>query len=99
MMYNTLNGQSWGHFFGLGLGAMVGIGLLATLLFVAVLALKGYALWHSARRNEPWWFVILLIFNTMGILELIYLYFVAGIWNNKSEKTPISNPSTPTSNQ
>ncbi len=38
---------------------------------------KGLALWHSARRKEPWWFVIMLVVNTAGILEIIYLFFVA----------------------
>ena len=38
---------------------------------------KGLALWHSARRNQPWWFVILMFVNTLGILEMIYLFGVA----------------------
>lgn len=50
--------------------------------FVAILALwslfwKGLALWHSARKVQPWWFVILLVVNTMGILEIVYLFAVA----------------------
>lgn len=35
---------------------------------------KGLALWHSARRGEPAWFIALLIINTVGILELVYLF-------------------------
>ncbi len=38
---------------------------------------KGLALWHAARRGQYWWFVILLVVHTMGILEIIYLFFVA----------------------
>jgi hypothetical protein len=38
---------------------------------------KGLALWHAARRKQPWWFVILLVVNTIGILEIIYLFVVA----------------------
>jgi hypothetical protein len=38
---------------------------------------KGLALWHSARRGQPWWFVILFLVNTLGILEIIYLTLVA----------------------
>jgi len=26
-------------------------------------ALEGAALWHSARRSRPWWFVIMLLFE------------------------------------
>ena len=37
---------------------------------------KGLALWHSGRRGHVWWFVILLVVNTIGILEIIYLFGV-----------------------
>jgi len=37
---------------------------------------KGLALWHSGRRGEPWWFVALLLINTAGVLEIIYLFLV-----------------------
>lgn len=39
------------------------------------LAWKGVALWRSARRNDLWWFVALLVVNTLGILEIIYIVF------------------------
>ena len=54
--------------------------LFAPALIVAVLwsvFWKGLALWHSARRSQPWWFVIILVVNTVGILEIIYLFAVA----------------------
>lgn len=35
---------------------------------------KGLALWHSGRRGQAWWFVVLLIINTGGILEIVYLF-------------------------
>lgn len=38
---------------------------------------KGLALWHAAKRNEAWWFLVLLVVNTAGILELIYLFAIA----------------------
>ena len=37
---------------------------------------KGLALWHSGRRGQVWWFVILIVVNTVGILEIIYLFAV-----------------------
>lgn len=37
---------------------------------------KGLALWHAGRKAQPWWFVILLVVNTAGILEIIYLFAV-----------------------
>ena len=36
---------------------------------------KGAALWHSARNKQLGWYLVLLIVNTVGILEIIYLIF------------------------
>jgi hypothetical protein len=44
-------------------------------LVVIVLVLKGYALWHAARASQKGWFIALLILNTAGILEVVYLLF------------------------
>lgn len=38
---------------------------------------KGLALWRAARRKEVAWFVILLVVNTLGILEIIYYFLIA----------------------
>ncbi|EKD56058.1 MAG: hypothetical protein ACD_58C00306G0007 [uncultured bacterium] len=38
---------------------------------------KGLALWRAARRNENVWFIVLLVVNTVGILEIIYYFLVA----------------------
>jgi len=35
---------------------------------------KGIALWRAARRRSYAWFVVLLIVNTLGILEIIYIF-------------------------
>lgn len=35
---------------------------------------KGIALWKSARRNNKTWFIILLVVNTFGILEILYIF-------------------------
>ncbi len=40
---------------------------------VWTLVLKGYALWYAARGHQKWWFIALLIVNTLGILEIVYL--------------------------
>jgi uncharacterized protein DUF5652 len=40
---------------------------------------KGLALWHSARRGEAGWFVAILIINTLGLLEIIYLFAIARV--------------------
>ncbi len=35
---------------------------------------KGVALWKAAKNNHRWWFVALLIINTLGILEILYIF-------------------------
>ena len=50
---------------------------LLILVIVWTLPWKGYALWLSARRGEKWWFIILLVVNTLALLEIIYIFFVA----------------------
>ena len=37
---------------------------------------KGTALWHAARKGRGWGFVAMLFVNTLGILEIIYLFGV-----------------------
>jgi len=34
---------------------------------------KGWALWKAARRDQPLWYIVMLLVNTVGILEIIYL--------------------------
>jgi len=50
----------------------VGLPILAVFA-VWTVAIKGYALWHAARNEQKTWFVFLLIVNSIGILELVYL--------------------------
>lgn len=47
------------------------------LLLAWSLVWKGIALWKSARLSHKWWFVIIIVANTVGILEIIYIFFVA----------------------
>ncbi|NLT20508.1 MAG: hypothetical protein GXY16_05870 [Syntrophomonadaceae bacterium] len=42
-------------------------------LLVWSLFWKGLALWRSARMNHKGWFIALLIINTLGIFEIIYI--------------------------
>lgn len=51
---------------------------MAVLVILMVWALiwKGLALWKAARNGDTTWYVILLILNTVGILEIIYYFFI-----------------------
>ncbi|HEY4524430.1 MAG TPA: DUF5652 family protein [Candidatus Paceibacterota bacterium] len=50
--------------------------LIAAALIAWSLVWKGLALWQAGGRRERNWFIALLILNTLGILEIIYLFFV-----------------------
>lgn len=39
------------------------------------LAWRGVALWKSSKNDQLVWFVFLFIFNTAGILPIIYILF------------------------
>ncbi|OGI67269.1 hypothetical protein A2823_01470 [Candidatus Nomurabacteria bacterium RIFCSPHIGHO2_01_FULL_41_91] len=48
-------------------------------MFLLILALwtipwKVYALWTAAKHNHKKWFVALIILNTVGILEIFYIF-------------------------
>ncbi len=42
-----------------------------------ILFWKGCSLWIATKNDKKLWFAILLIFNTIGILEIIFIFFVA----------------------
>lgn len=62
-----------------------------TLIVLIVLAWslvwKGIALWKAARLSHKWWFIIILIANTIGILEIVYIYFVAKKYKVESKES------------
>jgi hypothetical protein len=35
---------------------------------------KGLALWNAAKHSQRNWFIVILIINMVGILEIIYLF-------------------------
>lgn len=50
------------------------------LILIWSLALKGVALWKSARNGQKRWFIVLLLINGLGVIELIYL-----VWFSKKD--------------
>ncbi len=69
---------------GNALASEIGSPMLVVLLFIFwiiflfwVTFWKGYALWTAAKRSEKWWFLALLLVNTLGILEIFYLLKIA----------------------
>ncbi|PIS39092.1 MAG: hypothetical protein COT34_00260 [Candidatus Nealsonbacteria bacterium CG08_land_8_20_14_0_20_43_11] len=62
----------------------IGMGLLLIWSFYW----KGRALWRAARLNDKAWFIILLLVNTLGVVEIIYLYTTQN--RNRELQTPDS---------
>jgi hypothetical protein len=50
--------------------------LLIPLIILIIWSLfwKGLALWRAGKNNHLAWFIILLIVNTAGILEILYIF-------------------------
>ncbi|MDD4628394.1 MAG: DUF5652 family protein [Candidatus Peribacteraceae bacterium] len=55
-------------------------GLIGILVLVD-LALKGWALWRMARMEKKWWFIALLVVNSLGIFPAIVLVFTNEEYN------------------
>ena len=51
--------------------------LLIVIIAVWDLVWKIIGAWSAGRNNQFGWFIIILIFNTVGILPLIYLIWFA----------------------
>lgn len=65
------------NFVGGGYGWFVGPALFPFIIWVTFW--KAWALWIAARKGEKWWFLALLIINTAGILEIVYLLAISKI--------------------
>ena len=72
-------------------GLLVFLPIMVMILFVWALVWKGFALWKSAKLNQKYWFIAMLVINTMGILEILYIF----VFSRKSEPTAQSAPQQP----
>lgn len=64
-------------------------GLPALFTFLVIfwsIVWKGWALWEAARNKSKIWFVALLMINTMGILEIVYLFALAANFQDNRKK-------------
>ncbi len=55
--------------------AVIGAATLIAVIIVWTIVWKGLALWRAARNGAKVWFVVLLLVNTMGILDMIYYFY------------------------
>lgn len=48
--------------------------LVVFILFIWSILWKGFALWRAAKYGQKSWFIAILVVNSVGILEIIYLF-------------------------
>jgi Family of unknown function (DUF5652) len=76
--------------------AAIFTGAFVTIVFVVLLwtlVLKGVALWFAARGGQKRWFIALLVINTGGILEIVYLIWFRAPKPLAGESAPIISSS------
>ena len=81
-MWNIFNMGPAGTAFGFG---GVAIALLFLVIALWSLVWKTLAVWHAARNKQRIWMVVLLLVNTVGVLEIIT------ILDNKSVTEILAN--------
>jgi hypothetical protein len=73
--------------------ALMNISMPMMLLILAwTLPWKGVALWKAAKNGHKIWFVVLLVLNTLAILEILYIFY----FSKKKTAQGTSAPSNPT---
>jgi patatin-like phospholipase/acyl hydrolase len=51
--------------------------MILVIVLMWVLFWKGYSVWTAARNGQKRWFIALIILNTLSILDIIYIFYVA----------------------
>ena len=51
--------------------------VVIVLMVLWSLVWKGLGLWRAANLRQKKWFIALLIINTLGILEIIYIFLIS----------------------
>ncbi len=54
-----------------------GNNLILALIILWSISWKCYSVWTASKNNHKKWFVALVIFNTLGILDMIYVFGIA----------------------
>jgi len=49
--------------------------VLLAIFSIWALIWKGIALWKASKNDNKYWFIALLLINTIGILEIIYIFY------------------------
>lgn len=78
--------QGWSSAQGLtGIPGWLPIAII--ILAIWSLVWKGLALWHASQRRQLNWFIVILVLNTIGILEIVYLFIIVKIHRSMKKTT------------
>ncbi len=47
---------------------------------------KGVALWKAAGRKDLYWFIAILVLNTLAVLEILYIF----VFSKRRKKEPVT---------
>lgn len=77
---------------GTGVG-LLGLGFAGFFTLVLIVSLwsvfwTGWALWIAARKGEKIWFIVMLVLNTVGVLEILYIFIFSkkDVFKNLKQK-------------
>lgn len=75
------------------IAAQLGVSLwLLVVMFIWSSVWKFLALWKSARKNNVAWFIVFALVNTIGVLEILYIYIFSERTNKSSIKSKQTKP-------
>ncbi|MFA5001079.1 MAG: DUF5652 family protein [Candidatus Paceibacterota bacterium] len=69
---STLPAEAWGTV----IASIAGMTTLLIIVITWTLAWKGLALWRAAKSGAKIWFIVLLLVNTVGILDILYYFYI-----------------------
>jgi hypothetical protein len=66
-------------------GNILGLtGFLLIPLVIWVIIWKGWALWRAAKNGSKVWFIVLLVLNTVGILDILYIFIFSKVKRSRA---------------
>ncbi len=72
------------NFFGFYYGSGV-YSIMMMLILLWSIPWKGVALWRAAKRSHTIWFIVFLLLNTAGILEILYIFVFSKMGGQATE--------------
>ena len=84
--YTSIYTSAYGDiatYLGISITAVI---IIMTIISVWTIIWKGLALWKSSRKGNLIWFIIFLLVNTVGILEILYIYVFSKMDLKESKK-------------